>query len=75
VSPGRVAPLLALALAGALAAGADAQRLVPTTDPKHPRLKFTDSLVSANDRCLVSQTKLNPAVRPVYVNGVPMGFC
>jgi hypothetical protein len=71
----RLAPLLALALAGALAAGVDAQRLVPTADPKHPRLKCADSLVTPNDRCMVSQAKLNPKVRPVYVNGVPMGFC
>jgi hypothetical protein len=75
MSPKRLIPLLAVALAAALAAGADAQRPVPTADPKHPRLKFADSLVSANDRCMVTQSKLNPAVRPVYVNGVPMGFC
>ena len=54
---------------------ASAQRYVPTADPKHPRLKFADSLVTPNDRCMVSQAKLNPKVRPVYVNGVPMGFC
>ena len=54
---------------------ARAQRYVPTADPAHPRLKFADSLVSPNDRCVVSHDKLNPRVRPVYVNGVPMGFC
>ena len=57
------------------ATGAWAQRYVPTADPKLPRLKYPDSLVSANDRCMVSHQKLNPKVRPVYVNGVPMGFC
>ncbi len=69
---------LASVLMGTLAGGvgdAAAQRYVPTADPQRPRLKFADSLVSANDRCMVSQSKLNPAVRPVYVNSVPMGFC
>ena len=77
-----VVPLVALALVsvlvGTLSVGARdaaAQRYVPTADPQRPRLKFADSLLSANDRCMVSQSKLNPKVRPVYVNGVPMGFC
>jgi hypothetical protein len=52
-----------------------AQRYVAGPDSLHRHLKFPDSLVSANDRCMVSQKKLNPRVRPVYVNGVPMGFC
>ena len=64
------------ALAGALLApSARAQHLVAGADSLHPRLRFTDSLMSANDRCIVSLKKLNPKVRPVYVNGVPMGFC
>ena len=69
-----LAIVLGAALLG-LAPGARAQRVVPTADPAHPRIKFADSLVSPNDRCMVSQEKLNPRVRPVYVNGVPMGFC
>jgi hypothetical protein len=56
-------------------AGPWAQRYVPAADPALPRLKYPDSLVSANDRCMVTKKKLNPKVRPVYVNGVPMGFC
>lgn len=52
-----------------------AQRYVATADSLHPRVKYPDSLVSANERCMVSQQKLNTRVRPVYVNGVPMGFC
>ncbi len=55
--------------------GSWAQHYVPTTDPAFPRLKFADSLLSPNDRCLVTHRKLNPRVRPVYVNGVPMAFC
>ena len=52
-----------------------AQRYVPTVDTLHPRIKYADSLISANERCMVAQQKLNLRVRPVYVNGVPMGFC
>lgn len=51
------------------------QRFVPTTDPEHPRLKYADSLVSLNDRCIVRMVKLNPKVRPVYVSRMPVGFC
>jgi len=54
---------------------AHAQHYVAGPDSLHPRLKFADSLVSVNHRCIVSGSKLNPKVRPVYVNGVPIGFC
>ena len=60
---------LALPLAGRT------QRYVPTTDPNHPRLRYADSLDSVNDRCAVRKNKLNPKVRPVYVNRQPVGFC
>lgn len=52
-----------------------AQRRVPTADPEHPRIKYADSLISLNDRCMVRKSKLNPKVRPVYVNRQPVGFC
>jgi hypothetical protein len=58
-----------------LACAASAQRYVETASPDFPRLKYADSLVSANDRCIVSQAKLNPKMSPLYVNGVPIGFC
>jgi len=67
--------LAAVAFTGAVVPAVEAQRYVATADSSRPRLKFADSLVSANDRCIVAQEKLNPKVRPVYVNGVPMGFC
>ncbi len=70
-----LAILVPLALVVALATTVEAQRFVPGSDPGRPRLKFADSLVSANDRCIVAREKLNRSVRPVYVNGVPMGFC
>lgn len=52
-----------------------AQRFVATTDSLYPRIKYADSLVSSNERCMVAQQKLNLRVRPIYVNGLPMGFC
>ena len=78
--PNRVrGAILALLLSGAAfllgPAFAAAQRYVATSDSLHPRIKYADSLTSANDRCMVALGKLNLRVRPVYVNGVPMGFC
>ncbi len=52
-----------------------AQRYVPGEHPDFPNIKYSDSLVSVNDRCIVKQTKLNLKVRPVYVNWRPIGFC
>lgn len=40
-----------------------------------PRIRFTDGLVSLNDRCMVRRVKLNAKVPPVYVSGQPVGFC
>ena len=76
----RTHKLLALALLAAVAfllapTPSAAQRYVATGDTSRPRIKYADSLVSANDRCMVAQRKLNLGVRPVYVYGVPMGFC
>ena len=73
-------PLLALAVLLALAAlparhAVFAQRYVPGEQPDFPKIKYSDSLVSVNDRCIVKQTKLNLKVRPVYVNWRPIGFC
>ena len=39
------------------------------------RIRFGDGLVSANDRCPVTKRKLSVAFPPVYVNGLPIGFC
>jgi hypothetical protein len=67
--------LAALLGAGGAACPAQAQEYVPTADVNHPRVRYTDSLVSVNDRCIVRQGKLNPSYLPVYVNGHPIGFC
>ena len=66
------AALLALALG---APASRAQRYVATADTSRPRIRYADSLDCPNDRCMVSGAKLNLKVRPVYVNGTPMGFC
>ena len=66
---------LSIVLACSLLGAASAQHYVATKDPDFPRLKYADSLVSANDRCIVSQATLNPKMAPLYVNGVPIGFC
>jgi len=56
-------------------ATASAQHHVPGSDPEHPRVQYADSLVSLNDRCIVRQNKLSTTIPPVYVNGMPIGFC
>jgi hypothetical protein len=64
-----------LALALALPTALHAQHYVVTRDPQHPKVRYADSLVSLNDRCIVAGNKLNLKVRPVYVSGAPIGFC
>jgi len=71
----RTAGLVAVLLAAVPAGRVGAQHYVPTGDPDHPRIRYADSLLSANDRCIVAKQKLNVKVRPVYVNGMPIGFC
>lgn len=70
----KIGTLVLLAML-AWVAVASAQRYVAQPDTLHPRLKFADSLISLNDRCAVAKNKLNPRVRPVYVNGKAVGFC
>jgi len=40
-----------------------------------PRIRFADGLISVNDICPVTKRKLSVAFPPVYVNGLPIGFC
>lgn len=78
VLSGRVTRAAVFLLAGAAlfaAAPAGSQRFVAGSDPAFPRIKYADSLVSLNDRCIVRMVKLNPKVRPVYVSRMPVGFC
>jgi anti-sigma-K factor RskA len=51
------------------------QRKAPAPATNFFPITYSDSLVSVNDRCMVRHGKLNPDVHPVYVNGMPMGFC
>jgi hypothetical protein len=44
-------------------------------DSPFPKIRFTDGLVSVNDRCPVAKRKLSVNFPPVYVNGQPIGFC
>ena len=70
-------------MTAAVACGARPAELVPPagqpalTDASaaFPRIRFGDGLVSANDRCPVTKRKLSIAFPPVYVNGLPIGFC
>lgn len=40
-----------------------------------PKIRFGDGLISVNDRCPVAKRKLSVRFPPVYVNGLPIGFC
>ena len=46
-----------------------------SADTLFPHIRYTDGLVSVNDRCMVRGVKLNRRMPPVYVNGSPLGFC
>ena len=71
-------PLAALAAAVSLAALFGCQQphdYLAGDSGEHPRLRLVDGDVSANHRCPVTRSKLNPGIEPVYVNGRPVGFC
>jgi len=41
-----------------------------------PRVRYFESdKITLNDRCPVRKVPLNPKMTPVYVNGLPIGFC
>jgi len=48
--------------------------LVDTT-VAFPHVRYADGQVSINNRCIVRQIKLSAMMRPIYVNGRPIGFC
>jgi hypothetical protein len=75
-----------IAAAGLMAAAACGGKPAETARPagmatvvdpsaEFPRLRFADGTVSANNRCPVTQRKLSRYFPPVYVNGLPIGFC
>jgi hypothetical protein len=65
--------IAALALGTVVAGGQ--QLLLPAKEKGFPQIQFADSLISPNNHCPVTGHRLNTQVRPVYVNGVPIGFC
>ncbi len=75
--------LTCLLLTSAVACGGQpAERVPPIGKPElvdatteFSRIRFGDGLASANDRCPVTKRKLSVAFPPVYVNGLPIGFC
>lgn len=66
-----VATFVAIALPSA----GVAQRFITTDDAEFPRVQYADSLYSLNDQCIVRLRKLSLRIPPVYVNGLPIGFC
>jgi hypothetical protein len=75
--------VICLTLCAIPACGRGEAELVPpvaaplVVDPESPfpRIRFADGLTSANDRCPVTKRKLSISFPPVYVNGLPIGFC
>ena len=73
----------ALLLTLAAACGARPSELVPPigkaeridATAEFPKIRFEDGSISANDRCPVTKRKLSAAFPPIYVNGLPIGFC
>ena len=67
--------ILIATLATLAASNACAQVYVPQPDLNFPRIRYADSLVSMNDRCMVRQSRLGLSHPPVYVSRQPVGFC
>lgn len=80
--PGAATIAWALLTAAAGCGGRPAELVPPVGEPAvvdaaaaFPRIRFADGSISANDRCPVTKRKLSPYFPPVYVNGLPIGFC
>lgn len=68
------AAILALLLVAGMTTGMPLPEKVPVPGGDTYRLRFGTEL-SLNDRCPVRKAALNPRMRPVWVNGRPIGFC
>jgi hypothetical protein len=82
IRPFRVFSASILLAAAAGCGGKPAELVPPVGEPSVidasadlPRIRFADGSTSANDRCPVTKRKLSPYFPPVYVNGLPIGFC
>ena len=81
-NPARVAAVSFL-VATACACGSRPAGLVPPAGQADladaaapfPRVRLGDGTLTGNDHCPVTKRKLSPAFPPVYVNGMPIGFC
>ena len=62
-------------LAGDDAMRSDGMAVYVNPQDSLPRLRFSDGLISLNDRCMVRKAKLNRRLPPIYVSGEPVGFC
>ena len=80
---GAIGVLGALIAFAAFALAAPPAASPPTAQPQKPAPRplgvyekmMYDSQLSVNDRCAVRHGQLNPAIRPMYVNRQPVGFC
>ena len=77
-----IAPSAGAPSAGAPSAGAvttPQKAAPPAVRPAYPTLIYAkaqyESLLSVNDRCPVKGGRLNPRIRPMYINRQPVGFC
>jgi hypothetical protein len=80
--PGAAISATILLVAAGACGGRPAELVPPVGEPvvidpsaEFPRIRFSDGLASANDVCPVTKRKLSPYFPPVYVNGLPIGFC
>jgi hypothetical protein len=48
---------------------------VPIEGSEFYRLRYSDELISVNERCPVRKTRLGERMPPVLVNGRAIGFC
>ncbi len=69
--------VIAALAAFTLPSSSAAQRYITSAgeDPEYWRIQYADSLYSLNDQCIVRLRKLSLRIPPVYVNGLPIGFC
>lgn len=73
--PALASALLLLSLFGSAPTGAVQGVKVPIEGSDLYRLRFSDELISANDRCPVRKSRLGERMPPVLVNGKVIGFC
>ncbi len=80
---GTLTALIALAQPGFAAAPAKAPAKAPPPPaargqqfyaPVFAKAQY-ESQLSLNDHCPVKHGKLNPGIRPTYINRQPVGFC